>query len=154
MKPDQDNVKFSKPVVVGETPKLPEMSAKFKAELKKKIKEIVKKHLDEMSTAAAAGSGPGSAGVPQLPMRRAKVDKSAVAKSVPGGKVVGSSDTGTLEEKKDETPTPKKDKPEKKQKTGHDEPMIKPDDDLTIVKKALSVATKRLDKLTKKGKVE
>lgn len=35
--------------------------------LKQKIKELIKQVMDEITTSAAAGSGPGSAGVPRVP---------------------------------------------------------------------------------------
>jgi hypothetical protein len=152
-----DNIKHNKPVVVGETPKL---SQEMRDKLKAKIKEIVK----EMTTSGAAGSGAGSAGVPKLPFHSAKVKDPTAG--LAGYKQVGSKETGTLAEKKKDTAdapknddAPKKAEKEKKPKSGHDEPMIKPEDPLTVAQKALKIATDRLDKYNQdrkkgKGKVE
>ena len=133
--------KSNKPLIVGAV----------KERLKKKIKEIIRKHMEEVSTSGAAGSGAGSAGVPKMPMRRGHVKDPTAG--LDGYTTVGKKETGTLQEKKkdgEKGGDHKKSGGEhekSKPKSGHDAPMIKhqtPEEKLKIVDKAWQIATDQL----------
>lgn len=106
-----------------------------KEQLKEKIKAFIRKQLKEMTTTAnvAGYNTPNAFGKVKNP-----------TSSLKGYTVVG-------EDKSDKTD-------DKKEKTGHDKPMIstpsQEDKELGVVRKALAIAQSQLDKASKKKRGE
>lgn len=138
---NQDNINKSGNLIVGE--KLPVTRDQLKA----RIKEIIKKYIKETSTSSSCGSY-------NTPKAFGKV-KDPVS-SLGGYSVVGSSDTGTLDEKKEKEsekkPTTPKEKTPVVKKSGHDEPMIKQKSQLDKISDKLKSAEAEIQKFKKTGK--
>ena len=155
---NQDNVKQNKPVIVGE--KKPNT---LREKLKAKLKDYIRKKMTEISGTGAAGGGggDGSAGPVKTPYAFGKTDKDSAAKSMPGGKVVG-----TLKEKQASKPDGAKSdstKSSDKQKAAPTpyQPIIQPKPELDPavrlkkmekIKAALNTATADIDNLYKTRK--
>lgn len=139
----KSNIEKTGKLVVGGT---------MREKLKAKLKEIIRRRLKEISTSAAAGSGPGSAGVPKVPAWGGKVKDPT--KGLAGYTQVGKSETGTIMEKEKKTKEPKSEKPKAEPKA---EPKVeKPEatpyvgkttDPLDLIKAKITAAQKEIDKL-------
>jgi hypothetical protein len=116
---NQDNVNKSGKIIVGGK------NPSFRDKLKSRIKEIIKKHMDEVSTSAAVGGGAGSAGPIKTPNAFGKSKDPTTG--LDGYTQVGKSNTGTISEKdsKDKEKPKEKSKSSEKQPSSY-EPIVKP----------------------------